>query len=471
LCCSLALPTSGQTNEDFVAGPFYSHFKLTLAPGSRREAAGPLYYEQESGTQTQWALPPLLCHTVTPDVDWTEMEILYPLLTYRRFGGEYKLQIMEMLSFSGGQADPETGVKKVTLFPFYFQQRAPDTNLNFTAVVPFYGELKNRLFRDDIKFVMFPLYSETRKKDVVTDNYLFPVFDVRRGDHLRGWQFWPLAGDNRKTPTLHTNSLDEVEIVGGYDRFFAVWPFYLKDHNGLGTTNEESDLTVAPFFSHTDSPLRVQTSYGWPFGYTRIDDRGQKYEERDFFWPLFVKARGSKYVSRAFPIYSHATNASLESHFYAWPFYKLNKLHSAPLERTRMRVIFFLYSDTFETNSESGKTFRRTDLWPIYHHRIDNDGKERWQALAAMEPLFPNNRSILREYSQVWSVWRYEKNPADGQSSRSLLWNLYRREDAPHSKKLSLLFGLFQYQSGIEGRRWRVCYLPAGKKAPTADTH
>ena len=67
-------------------------------------------------------------------------------------------------------------VKRFTLFPLYFQQRSPDPNENYTALVPFYGHLKNRLFRDEIFFVMFPIYSETRKRDVVTDNYLYPVF-------------------------------------------------------------------------------------------------------------------------------------------------------------------------------------------------------------------------------------------------------------------------------------------------------
>ena len=44
------------------------------------------------------------------------------------------------------------------------------------------------LFRDEIFFVMFPIYSQTRKKDVVTDNYLYPFFHLRHGDGLHGWQ-------------------------------------------------------------------------------------------------------------------------------------------------------------------------------------------------------------------------------------------------------------------------------------------
>ena len=274
--CALALPALGQEEDGVAAGPLFSEFPLTLSSGYRCEAAGPLFYSQQTESQRQWALPPFYCYTRTPEVDWTEMEILYPIISYRRFGGEYRLQIVEFFSFSGGQASLETGVRRFTIFPFYFQQRAPDTNLNYTAVVPFYGDLKNRLFRDEIKFVMYPLYSETRKRDVVTDNYLYPFFDVRRGDHLTGWQFWPVAGVEHKTPTLRTNSLDEVETVGGYDKYFAAWPFYLKSRAGLGTTNEQASMTVTPFYHHSQSATRDETYLRLAAGLQRGRRQGKK---------------------------------------------------------------------------------------------------------------------------------------------------------------------------------------------------
>jgi len=467
-CCVLALPALSQEDEDVAAGPLFADFPLTLQSGYRREAAGPLYYYQQSGSQEQWALPPWICYTKTPDVDWTEMEILYPLITYRRFGGEYRLQIVEFFSFSGGRANLENNARRFTIFPFYFQQRAPDPNLNYTALVPLYGHLKNRLFRDETKFVLFPLYSETRKKDVVTDNYLYPFFDVRHGDHLTGWQFWPLFGAEHKTPTLWTNSLDVVEPVGGFDKYFAVWPFFFKNRDGMGTTNEQANLAVVPFYSRSRSVSRDQTSYGWPLGYNVIEDRGKKYVEHDLLWPLFVKARGEKKVTRVFPFYSRASNSNLESDFYLWPAYKFNKLETPSLERRRTRIMFFLYSDTVETNRASGAWVHRNDLWPFYAYRRDLDGSERWQVLAVLDPFFPNNRSMPREYSPLWFLWRCEENHKTGATSRSLLWNIYRRDETPQSKNFSLFFGLFQYQSGVEGRRWRVCHVTVKKKAARA---
>ncbi len=460
----LAYSALAGTAREIDAGPAYAEFPLTLTSGWREEAAGPLYYAQSAEGQEQWALPPFFSRTRTPGVDWIEWEVFYPAIEYRRFGPEYRLQLAEFIAFSGGKSQAEAATRQTTFFPVYFRQESSDTNLNYTAVVPFWGQLKNRLFHDEIDFILFPLYAETRKKDVVTDNYLYPIFDLRHGDHMTGWQVWPLAGADHKAPALRTNSLGEVETVGGFEKRFALWPIYFESRLGLGTTNPVSSRTVVPFYSATRLAARDAISYGWPFGYNIIEDREKHYTERDFLWPLFVRAHGSKEETRFFPFYSRARSEHLESDFYAWPIYKYNRLQSGALDRRRTRLVFFLYSDTLEKNTQTGQSKRRMDFWPFYTFHREADGSRQWQALALLEPFFPNNGSLRREYSELWSFWRSEENGKTGNSSQSFLWNLYRREKAGESKKTSLLFGLFQYQSTPEGENWRVCHIDLGKK-------
>src|SRR5208283_5365465 len=98
----------------------------------------------------------------------------------------------------------------------------------------------------------------------------------------------------------------------------------------------------------------------------------------------------------------------------------------------------------------------------------DFNGNSRLQVVALLESFLPASKSIQRDYSPLWSVWRSEKNPRAGAASQSLLWNLYRRETAPATKKCSLLFGLFQYQSSPEGNRTRLFYVPLGRTKPPA---
>lgn len=449
-------------------GPLYDEFPLTLAPGKRIEAVGPLYFSEQKESQKQFALPPLFSRTIDPDLESEEMDFLYPLLTYDRYGAEYRFQILQVFAFAGGHTQAETNVSRFTLFPIYFQQRSTIPEFNYTALFPIYGTLKNRLFRDKIHFVVWPLYVHTERKDVVTDNYLFPIFHLRHGNALRGWQVWPLVGAEHKGVTTRTNRLDEEEIVGGYEKLFVLWPIFFKNEMGIGTENPEKSLSILPLFTTMHSPLRDSTTAPWPIGLSITDDRAKKYHEVGAPWPIIVFAHGEgKNTKRVWPIFSRASNSNLTSNFYLWPVYKYNRLYSPPLERERTRILFFLYSDVLEKNLEANVALHRVDFWPLFTFRRDLEGKERLQILSLLEPFLPNNKSIERDYSPLWSIWRAEKNPTTHASSQSLFWNLYRRDVLGTTKKCSLLFGLFQYESAPDGKRWRLFYVPFGAARKT----
>ena len=462
LAALATLGTQGWAAEA-AFGPLYQEFRLTLAPGHRTEALGPLYYTEHKESTRLWAVPPLLSYTLDSETDFAEFDFAYPVLTYDRFGSEYRFHIFQLFSFAGGKTQSETNVSRFTLFPLYFQQRSAIPEKNYTAVIPFYGRLKNRLFRDDVNFVMLPFYVESRKRDVVTDNYVYPFFHLRHGDGLSGWQFWPITGHEHKTVTTHPNVWGENETVAGHDKWFVLWPFYFNQTTGLGTTNTAHQQGLLPLYNRLRSPSRDSTSFPWPLGITHTIDREKRYTEWGTPWPLVVFDRGEgKTTSRIWPLFSQSHNATLESDWYLWPVYKYNRINSPPLDRRRTRILFFLYSDTLEKSTETGAARHRVDLWPLFTARRDFDGSRRLQLLAPLEPFLPNNKSIDRDYSPVWTVWRSEKNPQTSAASQSLLWNLYRRDTAPEIRKYSLLFGLFQYQSSAAGKRWRLLYIPLG---------
>ncbi len=447
-------------------GPLHHEFELTLEAGRASETLGPLFGVERKGPQKTRRWTPLISRVDDPVGDFTEIDIAYPLLTYDRFGGEYRFQVMQWLSFSGGGqgVEEESVARKFTLFPFYFQQRSDDTNLNYTAVMPFYGRLKNRFFRREIKWVMLPLYAQSRKRDIVTDNYLVPFFHLRRGENLRGWQFWPLIGAEKKEPSVKLNTWGDEEQVPGHRKFFALWPFYFNDWTGLGTENPVHQHNILPLVAMERSQTRDQTTVLWPF-FTRIDDREKKYREWGAPWPLVVFARGEgKTANRIWPLFSRAHNDYLESRWALWPLYKANLVKPVPeegrfLERRFTRILFFLYQDLRQTDTENGDFMWRKDFWPLFTARRDWTGKERWQFIAPLEPLLRSSDSIERNYSPLWSIWRSEKNPVTGARSRSLLWNLWRSESRSDSRKGSIFFGLIQYESGVAGKRWKWFHL------------
>ena len=439
--------------------------KLTLSPDPTDtvDPVGPLYYKRTADTTRIWAHPPVFSYTLDEDVDYEEFDFFYPILGYDRFGSEYRFHIFQVFNFSGGKTQSETNAHRFALFPIYLQQRSAIPELNYTALLPIYGNLKNRFFRDEVHFVLMPIYVQSRKRDVVTDNYVYPIFHLRHGDGLKGWQFWPIVGHEHKEVTTKTNSWGDEEMVGGHDRRFVLWPIYFNQLNGIGTENPQKQRAILPLYSLLRSPHRDSSTYFWPFGCTRTVDREKKYTETGAPWPFIVFANGTgKHTRRVWPFFSRSSNGILESDFYAWPIYKYNRIKADPLDRERTRILFFLYSDTSEKNTQTGAARLRKDLWPFFTSHRDFNGDTRFQALSILEPLLPNNKSIERNYSPIYALWTSQKTVKTGAHSESLLLNLYRHESSPTHKKLSLLFGLFQYQSGAEGRRWRLFYIPMG---------
>ncbi|MBI3191875.1 MAG: hypothetical protein HYZ36_04345 [Pedosphaera parvula] len=457
---AMSAPAVSSHAADLSAEFFVHEFSLTLDAGSRQEILGPLFSFETNGTRLEQRWTPVFSRTIDPGTDSEEIDFVYPVLTYDRFGTQYRLQLLQLLSFAGGESQDNVDVRRFSLFPFYFQQRSTDTNRDYTAFIPFYGHLKGRFFRDEVKFVMLPLYAQSRKKDVITDNYLYPFFHLRHGDGLRGWQVWPLVGREHKEITTRLDRFGDPEEVPGHDKFFVLWPFYFNNHLDIGTKNPQRQQILLPFYSLSRSPQRDSSSYLWPlFSYT--EDREKKYTEWGAPWPLVVFTRGEgKSGNRVWPLFSKFHTPTQESSFYLWPLYKHTHAHAPPLDRDRTRILFFLYSDLVEKHTVTGETKRRRDLWPLFTQRRDLNGNERLQVLAPLEPLLPGSKSIERDYSPIWSLWRAERNAKTGAASQSLLWNLYRNDTTTTTRKCSLLFGLFQYESTPEGKRSRWFYLP-----------
>lgn len=449
-------------------GFLFDEFQLTLEAGTRTEALGPLFYcqhETESGASTV-AFPPLYSHYRDPSVESHEDDFLYPVFTSLEYGKERRWQFFQLVSSGGGQLQNGTQQSRFTLFPLYFQQRSTDTNQNYTALFPVYGHLQNRFWRDKIFFVLFPIYGRTQKKgDIVTDNILFPIGSARSGTGLHGWGVWPLAGHEHKIVTLQTNGFGDVSTNGGHDHSYVFWPLWLRQDNATGTTNAETFRASIPLFVCSRSTNVDMTSVVWPF-FTWIDNREKKYREWQVPWPLFIFARGAgKTTDRIFPLYQKSYNDSLESDFWLWPVWTFRRTHTELLDFRRTRVVFYLYVDIDEKNLKTGQAKKRLDMWPFFTWHKDFNGNERLQVIAPLEPILPDNDRIARNWSPLWSLWRAEHNPRAGASSHSFLWNLYRDETAPAHKKVSLLFGLFQYQSDGETRRTKLFYLTVAKSA------
>ena len=122
-----------------------------------------------------------------------------------------------------------------------------------------------------------------------------------------------------------------------------------------------------PLYLQTRSPKRDSTTVLWPF-FSWIDEREKKYHEWQGPWPFVIFTRGEgKTTSRVWPLFSQSHNATLESDSYLWPIYTFKRTHSDPLDLRRTRILFYLYENTVEKNTETGVEKRRVDMLAVFH--------------------------------------------------------------------------------------------------------
>ncbi len=184
-------------------------------------------------------------------------------------------------------------------------------------------------------------------------------------------------------------------------------------------------------------------------------------------WPFVIFARGEgKTTSRIWPLFSQSHNNELESDSYLWPLYQFHRTHSDPLDLQRTRVLFYI----FEIRSrQTLLPVRASGAW--MHGRflpiiVILTAITVCKFSRCWSQSCRPTRGIEHNWSPLWSIWVSENNPKTGAHSQSFLWNLYRHESTPTSRKCSLLFGLFQYQSDTKAKSLRLFYTPVMKPHP-----
>lgn len=425
-------------------GPLFHHEREETH--SQLDLLGPLITvkEQPKAGVEEFGFRPLFYRLYDRGMDFLEWDSLYPFITYDSIENESRLQFFQLIAVSMSGRE-EGRDEKFTIFPIVFINNAAKPEKGYWAVFPLYGEIKNRLTFKRIFFVLFPLYGDLTKKDVRTRFFLFPIFSFAEGENIEGWKLFPIFGYQTKKDA--------------YDKRYILFPLWISQDLTWDPENERHARASLPFFFHEWSNHRNAWTVLWPF-FRRLEDRKREYVEWDFPWPFWIIARGKDYnVTRFFPIYGEGHDRDRHGNFVLFPLWKWNRVSQPEGQIETIRILFYLYADVTKTLESAPKDLRRVESLPLFQYKRDYEGNVSFQTLALIEPVLPGNKNIERNYSPLWTIFRYERK-ANGDAMNSFLWNLWRWERQGDRRQTSALLGLFQFGREGEKKSLRLFYLP-----------
>jgi hypothetical protein len=175
-----------------------------------------------------------------------------------------------------------------------------------------------------------------------------------------------------------------------------------------------------------------------------------------------------------------------------WPLLQHRVSELGEVEVSKWRLLYFLYQDSSQRTLEPDPRWLGTKkhLWPLFSYWHHPEHGRQFQMISPIEPLLPSNEVMRRQYSPLFSVFRYS-SASDGDKDLSLLFSLihYEKRDsgrrleigpligcerADRGSRIHLLKGLLGWERTQEGQhRLRLFWfrVPLNRKPAEAKTN
>lgn len=457
---------AGQAENWTGAGPFL--FKRQLADSDGNTASGfrPFWVQLHNGQG-----------------DLRAGYFLYPIFSYSRDETTSKWSVFELIRRTDRRSDAPAPTslfeqdRKFEIFPFWFSRETGDGELNYRALFPIAGTVKNKLGFERLSWTLFPLYVENESRGAVTTSTPWPFIRVTRGA-AHGWGVWPL--------------FNFVERPGVSRQETYLWPFgynHTREPNPEDPTGTppRREIGVLPFYARSSGPGYLSEDFLWPFfGYTHRT-QPKIYSEQRYFWPFVVQGRGDDhFVNRWAPFYSHSIVRGYDKEWVAWPVVRRARWEEEGIERTRSQFLYFLYWNEEQRVAAraNSPTARLTHVWPLVSDWDNGAGRRQWQLFSPLEVFFPGNEKVRLAWSPFFAVARHDQR-APGNTRTSLFWNLVTWENRAAEerselhvgpllsvarnageKRVAVGNGLFGFQKSAD-RGWRMFWLDFPSKHAT----
>ncbi|RJP24981.1 MAG: hypothetical protein C4520_03110 [Candidatus Abyssobacteria bacterium SURF_5] len=395
----------------------------------------PLVSVEESPEWRQFAARPLYVERTHKDQSRKRVQVLWPLYVFRRDGKDVTIRIFPLFTYWRDvyefMNEDESNMQYM-LFPIIFRGKSTEAG-DYFALFPVGGKLKHFLGRDEIVFVLFPLYFSYQKGELRQRNYVWPVLSFSGGGDYSGFRLWPLYGQFQKE--------------GEYRSEFILWPIYNHQEYDLDKEQPGERLLIFPLYAREDNRRRHFRAYLWPF-FTFEENFAANFTERATPWPFVVRTQGENVDRRQFwPLYGRVTTEDSETQFIAWPLWHRRADEAEGDPKTIQKSLMPFYASTTKFSPETNEVmFQKTRVWPLWRSFRYEDGSSYSRALSLL--WFDDVQGFERQYSPLWTVYERAETP-DGETRTYALWRLFQRVETPGKTKINIPL-LYNYQQNLE---------------------
>jgi hypothetical protein len=410
---------------------------------TRTTAAGPLYerFDNPDGSALL-AVHPFFSKHSSPLFERTRYEYFWPLCTVRRFKCQRNWNFLILAHGINFDTENPASPYRIRVLPIYFQGRN-STGTDYLGIFPLGGRIYDILGRDEVSFVLFPLWMQHSVNDLNTTSWLWPIISRTSGPGVSRFRVFPFYGVSSKAER--------------YRKRFILWPIW-TEAEWFTPGESGSGFLLFPLFGHTKTELEQTWNLIPPFfRFTRGSKRDLTYAP----WPIFQRVSGDD-IDKLYiwPLWGYRRSEGETKTFLLWPLYQRQQLTAGDIRKSRSMLIPFYYD--FERarlleDDERETESRYLKIWPLFSYE-NADGQREFNTLA----LWPGRDlgPIERNWAPLWRI--YTRRSSAERFRSELLWGIYRHSRDGEEQSSTTVFPLFSRERDGEKRGWAILNGLAG---------
>ena len=343
------------------------------------------------------------------------------------------------------------------LFPFFAGETKRGDD--YWGFFPLFGTLLDRYGRKEIRFYLWPLYSQSISEGFRTTNVLWPFFELTEGEKQTGYRVWPFYGYKEEF------GVSKIE--------FFLWPIFIHQRKDLDTEDPMEEKLIFPLYVSRESKRIDGKTYLWPF-FSHFRNRLTGLEQWDIPYPIVRYLKGEEANGMAiFPLYGYEERkGGMKKTFVLYPLYTQRDIPMGDVREKTIRILLLSRIRNEEGNPGEEKE-HSLRIWPFFDYERNEKGEVAFSAFY----LIPyKEKGLERNLVPLFRVFQWEKD-FRGNSSTNFLWGLYKRTQrderesweiahlikwsrSKDGKTLSFLHGLFKYTLQGQVVDLRLFFLP-----------